>query len=112
MDPVVMSAQMQADLPSGLDPVGTETLGGVETTVLQHTDADGTIKIWRDSAHHLIVKAVMTPAGGAPQTAIDLTGIHFDAVDPAALTPPANCTHLAGESNANGGHVTVPVTPR
>ena len=111
-DPVVMSAQMGAQMPPGITPAGNATIDGMNVAVLQTTTPDGTIKIWKDTTHNLIIKATLTPPGGAPpQTIIDLTGISFAKPDPALLTPPQNCKMITGESNANGGHAEVPIHP-
>lgn len=107
LDPVAAAASMAAEIPAGAKPSRTETLGGVLTSVYQ---AGPGATIWVDPTHHLALKAMVTMEGSkTPQTMLYLAGITFAKPDPALLTPPAHCTKIAGESNANGGHAEVPV---
>ncbi len=98
-----------AEIPTGIKPSGTQTLGSVKTSVFEA----GPEKLWVDQTHHLIIKLVLAmrdgqpKVGGTPQTMFDLTGIRFDKPDPALLSPPTHCKQIAGKSNANGGHAEV-----
>lgn len=107
LDPVpgafAMAAQIPADAPRG----GKETLGGVTTRIIE---MPGGGKVWLDEARHLAMKVEVAMEGSpTPQTLLDLTGIRFEKPAAASLTPPANCTHIAGDANAHGGHAEVPM---
>ncbi|MGH6989588.1 MAG: hypothetical protein ACREE3_06810, partial [Stellaceae bacterium] len=109
LDPVAGAAQMTAQMPKDLPVAGKTSIDGVKVEFLKASGKDGTLKVWRDPVHHLVIRAVMVLPSKSAQTLIDLSGISFAKPDPALLAPPKNCHAIKGESNANGGHAEVPI---
>lgn len=102
LDPIPGAFAMTAEIPANAPSSGKETLGGVETRLI---DMGRGSKVWLDDNRHMVLKMMVVMEGNpAPQTMLDLTGIRFDKPDAAKLTPPAYCTQLTGSSNTNGGH--------
>lgn len=102
LDPIPGASSMAAEIPPNAPSSGKETLGGVETRII---DMGGGSKVWLDDSRHMVIKAMVVMENNpAPQTMLDITGVSFDKPDASLLTPPANCQKISGSSNAHGGH--------
>lgn len=126
-DPFAFSEEVLGDL-AGKNPkaIGTETLAGISTKVMQVQDPAGktNAKIWVDEQHKLVVKLQMIPAGGAAQTVIEVK--QFSLAKPAASVfamptgcagaasqpaPPTEGQRIASETGGNAGDYTNAIMP-
>lgn len=98
-DPFAMSAELLRDLPKkNPKALGTETVAGVTTKVMEVPDPKMTAKVWLDEKDSLIMKLAMTPQGGAPQTVIDVKQFSL-AKPPASLFAlPPTCSKAGSPS--------------
>jgi hypothetical protein len=107
-DPIPGAAEITAGLAQAKPAVlRTETLNGIRTKVIELPNADGNGKtrMWLEEKLNFQVKWVTVAANGQEQTMMEIRALSF-AKPPADLfVPPQNCQAVAGETNANGGHV-------
>jgi len=76
--------------------VGTETLHGIAANVMEVAAGDaGTAKVWIDPKTGLVLKAEMTPPGGAPKPILEVTDVSWDAPLQSIFTVPAACAAAA-----------------
>lgn len=121
-DPFAMSAELLRDLPKkNPKTLGTETVAGVTTKVMEVPDPKMTAKVWLDEKDNLIMKLAMTPQGGAPQTVIEVKQF-TPGKQPASLfvVPPgcakagaaaAPATAGSGTAGGNGGNYANAIMP-
>lgn len=80
-------------LKSATGPPTSETVDGFAAKAIEATDPKSKIKVrvWRESKYGLVVKADMTPPGGATSTIVEVK--QFSAMKPAAglFVLPAGC---------------------
>jgi hypothetical protein len=70
---------------------GAETVNGIPTEVSVATTPDGQAKVWVDPRTGLLVKWVITPPKGPPQTMIEVTSFSLTPPPPAAFAIPPKC---------------------
>ena len=71
--------------------VGTETLNGVATKVMEVTSADGKSKVWIAQKGGFPVKIVHTGADGKVVTFLEVKQLSFAKPPASAFTPPQGC---------------------
>lgn len=93
-DPFVMSADLIGQMAK-FHPTdaGAATVNGVATEVSVAATPEGQAKLWVEPKTGLIIKWVMTPPTGPPQTMIEVTSFSLAPPPPAALALPAKCAH-------------------
>jgi hypothetical protein len=111
------TADVDALLQSATQPPGNETVNGFATKVMEAVDPKSKIKIkvWRETKSGLVVKADMTPPGGAASTIIETK--QFSAAKPSAalfvlpepcakagppVHVPTSAERFASETGGNG----------
>lgn len=99
-DPFAMSAELLRDMAKkNSKTVGTETVAGVSTKVMEVTDPKVTAKVWLDEKDSLVIKLAMAPPGGAAQIMIEVKQFSL-AKPPASLfVLPPTCAK-AGPASA------------
>jgi hypothetical protein len=92
-DPFEMSAGLVAQMAQ-LHPTdaGAATVNGIATEASVAMTPDGQAKLWIEPKTGLIVKWIMTPPKGPPQTLIEVTSLSLTPPSPAALALPAKCS--------------------
>jgi hypothetical protein len=84
----------------GAKQLGTETLHGFTTKVLQTaSDPNGSIKAWVDTKTNLVVKAQFSPAGGAPITMVEVTDVSLSPPPASAFAIPSDCAAAASPAS-------------
>ncbi len=95
-DPFADSASLLDDVyKQNPIQVGTETVHGMTAKVLEADDSTGKTKVWVDTRTGLLLKARLTPPGGAPRTLIEVTEVSYSAPPASLFTVPANCAAAA-----------------
>lgn len=91
-DPFAMSADFIAQMAK-FHPTdaGAATVNGFATEVSVATTPDGQGKIWVEPKTGLIIKWVMTPSNGPPQTLIEVTSLSLTPPTSATLALPTKC---------------------
>lgn len=80
-------------LGEGAKPVGAETIHGFSTRILEaQLGSNGTARAWVDTKTNMVVKAQLTPPGGAPLTLLEVTSVDLTPPPASALALPARCT--------------------
>jgi hypothetical protein len=76
--------------------VGTETVREIAANVLEvSAGAAGTAKAWIDPKTGLLLKAQMTPPGGAPKTIVEVLDASWSAPPPSIFAAPPACAAAA-----------------
>jgi len=84
----------------GAKQLGTETLHGFTTKVLQTaSDTNGSIKAWVDTKTNMVVKAQFTPTGGAPITMVEVTEVSLSPPPASAFAIPSDCAAAASPAS-------------
>jgi hypothetical protein len=100
-DPLALAAELSADLAKQHpNQIGAETLNGISTKVMEAETPDGKAKAWVDEKSGLMIKLVMIPKAGQPQTLIEVKQLTL--AKPAAsyfALPPA-CAGVAKTPHA------------
>jgi hypothetical protein len=99
-DPFAFSQEVLGDLANkNPKTLGTETLAGVTTKLMQVQDPAGKMnsKVWVDEQHKLVVKLQMIPAGGAAQTVIEVKQLSLTKPAASVFTMPAGCAGVASQ---------------
>ena len=95
-DPFAMSSEFAADAAKqNAKEVGTETINGIATRVLEATAPTAKMKVWLDPKSGLIIRAQMTPPNGQPQTIIDVKQFSLAAPPASVFTLAASCAAAA-----------------
>jgi len=95
-DPFVMSSEFTADaVKQNAKQVGTETINGFATKVLEATAPTAKMKVWLDAKTGLIIRAQMTPPNGPTQTIIDVKQFSLAAPSASVFAVPASCAAAA-----------------
>ena len=91
------SDDVDAILKESTTPPGSDTVHGIATKVYEGTDPKSKlkIKVWRETKYGLILKADMTPPGGAATTILETTKFSFIKPAAALFVPPPACAHIA-----------------
>jgi hypothetical protein len=89
--------------------VGTETVNGIATKVMEVTSAQGNGRVWIAQNGGFPVKIVSIGADGKAQTVIEMKQLSFAKPPASAFAPPEGCTTIQGEASAHGVHAEVPV---
>lgn len=91
-DPFGLWQQMALDDSVPPAKAGPATVNGMAATKFTKTSPEGTIELWRENRYGLLIKAVMTPKGGAPTEMFETK--QFKVGPPAAseFTVPSRCT--------------------
>jgi hypothetical protein len=82
--------------------VGTETLNGIATRVLEATIEQGQEKLWVAQNGGFPVKVVLTGPDGKAMTIIEVKQLSFAKPPASALLPPTGCRAIQGEASAHG----------
>jgi hypothetical protein len=91
-DPFAASAELNADLAKQHPTqVGSATLNGVPTKVLEAGTADGKAKLWVDDKFGLIIRWMMTGKDGQPQTMIEVKKLDLSQPPASVFTLPSTC---------------------
>lgn len=98
-DPFTSAANMLA--PSAKQ-VGTETIHGFATKIMEESSPTGKIRAWVDTKYGLIMKAQMMPTGGPAQTVLEVTNV--------SLTPPPASVFVLSPSCAAAAKTPLPPT--
>lgn len=98
-DPFAMSAEVLKEL-AGKTPkvLGTETVAGVATKVMEVPDPKMTAKVWLDEKDSLVMKLAMAPPGGAQQTMIEVKQFTPGKQPANLFAVPAGCGGAASAS--------------
>ena len=120
-DPFAMSAEVKQP---GMKETGSETIGGVSTTVFEGAEKGVSLKAWIDPKTGLLMKAQMAQGGGAPQTIIEVKQVSYAkpaaalfevppgcAADAAAPPPPTEAERIAAATGGNAADFTSAITP-
>jgi hypothetical protein len=95
-DPFAASAELNADVAKQHPAqVGSATLNGVPTKVLEATTPDGKSKLWVDSKFGLVVRWVLTGKNGQPQTMIEVKKLDLSKPDASIFALPPACAQAA-----------------
>jgi len=108
-DPISGSAALMKELTGGnaqLKQVGTETLNGIPTKVMEVT---GKVQVWIAQEGGYPVKVVSIEPDGKAQTMIEIKQLSFAKPPASVFAPPAGCATIQGEVSATGIHAEVPV---
>jgi len=89
------ASDIDAILKTSTQPPTSETVNGIATKVFEGTDPQSKIKIkvWREPKYGMVVKAEMTPPGGATTTVVEVK--HYSLTKPAAemFAMPPSCAN-------------------
>jgi hypothetical protein len=93
-DPFVGSGMLLAGLDKAhIKELGNETINGIATKVSEATaPGNPTVKVWFDSEHGLLVKAVVTEAKSTPRVLVEVTKVSYTKPAASNFTLPAICT--------------------
>lgn len=95
-DPFAMSAEVLSDLAKKSPKVvGTETVAGVTTKVMEVPDPKMTAKVWLDEKDSLVMKLAMAPQGGAAQTVIEVKQFSLTKPPASLFAMPPSCGKAA-----------------
>jgi hypothetical protein len=84
--------------------IGTETINGIATKVMEATIEQGQEKVWVAQNGGFPVKVVITGPDGKAMTIIEVKQLSFAKPPASALLPPAGCKTIQGEASATGVH--------
>jgi hypothetical protein len=84
--------------------IGTETMNGIATRVMEATIEEGKEKVWVAQNGGFPVKVVMTGPDGKAMTILEVKQLSFAKPPASALLPPAGCKAIQGEATATGVH--------
>ena len=87
--------------------VGTETVNGIATKLMEVTSAQGKGKVWVAQKGGFPVKVVSIGADGKAQTVIEVKQLSFAKPPASAFAPPEGCATIQGEASAHGVHAEV-----
>ncbi|MGA3264590.1 MAG: hypothetical protein ABSC47_11160 [Terracidiphilus sp.] len=95
-DPFEDSAGMLADL-NKQNPrlVTTQIFHGIPAKILEADGPDGKTRVWVDDKYGLLLKALMTPASGAPRNIIEVMDVSYSEPPASLFAVPANCAAAA-----------------
>lgn len=91
-DPFGLWQQMALDDSVPPTKAGSATVNGLAATRFKKTSPDGTIELWRDNRYGLLLKAVMTPAGGKPVEMFETKQFKVGPPPSTVFTVPSRCT--------------------
>jgi len=95
-DPFAASAAMNADMAKRQPKeIGTETLNGIATKILEVAVPDNQAKLWVDEKYGLIIKGQMTGISGQPQTILEVKQLSFAKPPASVFVLPAACAQAA-----------------
>jgi hypothetical protein len=102
-DPISGSDALMKELTAGGQPkqVGTDTLNGIATKVLEVTSAQGRGKIWIAQNGGFPVKIAFTGADGKAMTIIEVKQFSFAKPPASAFAVPAGCTAVQVQSQTS-----------
>jgi len=109
-DPISGSADLMKEFTSKngqMKEVGTETVNGISTKVMEVTSAQGNGKVWLAQNGGFPVKVVSIGPDGKEQTVSEVKQLSFAKPPASAFTPPEGCTTIQGEGSATGVHAVV-----
>jgi len=98
-DPFTSAASM---IDPSAKQVGTETIRGLAAKIVEVSSPSAKVRAWVDIKYGLLLKAQMTPTGGATQTVIEVTGASF--------TPPPASVFVLSPSCAATAKTPLPPT--
>lgn len=80
-------------MQQGAKQVGAETVNGFSTRIVEVTIPQlGTMRAWVDARTNMIVKAVLTPPSGPPQTMVEVQSVDLTPPPASIFAVPARCT--------------------
>jgi hypothetical protein len=91
-DPFAAAAEILKQSPK---ETGTETVNGASAKVLEAAFPGGTIKAWLEPKSGLVMRAQLTPTGGAAQTIIEIKKYTPGAPPASAFAVPPSCAAAA-----------------
>jgi hypothetical protein len=95
-DPFAMSAEMTADLAKQhATAAGSATLNGIPVKVFSADSPQGQVKAWVDEKYGLLVRLMMAPKAGAPQTMIETRQLTVGKPAAALFKLPPACAEAA-----------------
>jgi hypothetical protein len=91
--------------------LGTDTVNGIPVKVFDAAlpEGGGTMRYWVESQYSIPLRIVMARPNKQPQTLLEVQTLSFDTPPAGLFVPPSNCTVVAGETSATGGHVELSV---
>lgn len=97
-DPFTLSAGITGDI-SKRNPktLGKDTVAGFPASVVEVPDPDGTgkYKIWLDEKFGFVLRMLLIPNSGSPQTLIEIKQLSFEKPAASLFTVPEPCTQAA-----------------
>lgn len=91
-DPFASTADLSSEIAKGdLKPAGNETINGIATQVYTGTTQGANLKAWIDLKDNLVIRAVLSSAGSAPMTMVNVSRISFLAPSASLFVLPATC---------------------
>lgn len=87
--------------------VGTETVDGIATKIMEMTSSAGKDKVWVAQDGGFPVKIVSVGPGGKSKTVMEMKQINFAKPPASAFAPPAGCPAIGGEMTAHGVHAEI-----
>ena len=98
-DPFALSAELLREMASkNPKTLGTETVAGVTTKVMEVPDPKMTAKVWLDEKDSLVMKLAMAPPGGAAQTMIEVKQFALAKPPTSLFVVPPACAKAASSS--------------
>jgi hypothetical protein len=96
-DPFALSAEVNSQVAEQhARQVGSEPVNGIAARVMEAASPDGSsAKAWIENKYGLVLKLVMSPKAGAPQTVVEVKSFTPGKPPAAALAPPASCAGVA-----------------
>lgn len=95
-DPLAMSTEISGDLAKQHPAeVGTETINGIRTKVLQANTNDVASKVWVEAQSGFVVKVQMTPKNGPTKTMIEVQKVSFTRPAASVFALPSHCAATA-----------------
>jgi hypothetical protein len=80
---------------AGSKPVGTETLRGFTTRILEGSTGDTEIRAWVDTKYGMVVKAQLSQAGSPLKTVMEVTAVSLTPPPASVFDLPAVCAAAA-----------------
>jgi hypothetical protein len=91
-DPFTGAADM---IGPGAKQVGTETIRGLPTRIMEGSASGATVKAWIDTKYGLIMKAQMSQAGSPLKTIMEVTDLSLTPPPASVFAVPATCAAAA-----------------
>jgi hypothetical protein len=79
----------------GAKQVGTETIHGIATKIMEGSASGVTVRVWVDTKYGMIVKAQVSQAGSPLTTTMEVTNINLAPPPASIFAVPANCAAAA-----------------